>query len=65
MFRQLLARIARSLRAQSISYMVIGGQALLLYGEPRMTRWLKFDEALARDSSHRFEELRRQLAKKK
>ncbi|MBI4330197.1 MAG: nucleotidyltransferase [Chloroflexi bacterium] len=38
MFKQLLARIARSLNARRIPYMVIGDQAVLLYGEPRLTR---------------------------
>jgi predicted nucleotidyltransferase len=38
MFEALLARIARALDSRSIRYMVIGGQAVLLYGEPRFTR---------------------------
>jgi hypothetical protein len=38
MFVRLLERIGRSLRRASIPYMVIGGQAVLIYGEPRMTR---------------------------
>jgi hypothetical protein len=38
MFARLLERIGRSLRRASIPYMVIGGQAVLIYGEPRMTR---------------------------
>jgi predicted nucleotidyltransferase len=38
MFDELLARIARALDARGIPYMVIGGQAVLLYGEPRLTR---------------------------
>lgn len=37
MFRDLLGRIAESLGARDIPYMVIGGQAVLLYGEPRLT----------------------------
>jgi predicted nucleotidyltransferase len=37
-FQELLARIARELNASRIPYMVIGGQAVLLYGEPRLTR---------------------------
>lgn len=60
MFQNLLKKIARSLEKTSIPYMVIGGQAVLLYGEPRLTkdintnydsqyivRWLKvFDRSL-------------------
>lgn len=38
MFQNLLKKIARSLDKASIPYMVIGGQAVLLYGEPRLTR---------------------------
>ncbi|MCS7224577.1 MAG: nucleotidyltransferase [Armatimonadetes bacterium] len=34
----LLGRIAEGLRQAGIPYMVIGGQAVLLYGEPRLTR---------------------------
>ncbi len=38
MFQNLLKKIARSLEKTSIPYMVIGGQAVLLYGEPRLTK---------------------------
>lgn len=38
MFQRLLKKIARELKKRSIPYMVIGGQAVLLYGEPRLTR---------------------------
>ena len=38
MFQELIARIAASLRIRKIPYMIIGGQAVLLYGEPRLTR---------------------------
>src|SRR5512136_236426 len=38
MFENLLERIAQSLKNAGIPYMVIGGQAVLLYGEPRMTK---------------------------
>jgi predicted nucleotidyltransferase len=34
----LIKRIARRLDKDSISYMIIGGQAVLLYGSPRLTR---------------------------
>ena len=33
-----IAQIARCLDGKNISYMVIGGQAVLLYGRPRLTR---------------------------
>lgn len=38
MFQKLLERIAGELSAQKIPYMIIGGQAVLLYGEPRLTK---------------------------
>jgi len=37
-FQKILKRVARELKKASIPYMVIGGQAVLLYGEPRLTR---------------------------
>jgi len=38
MFEQILESIAQGLDRLGIPYMVIGGQAVLLYGEPRLTR---------------------------
>lgn len=38
MFENLLKRIAGELHSYAIPYMVIGGQAVLLYGEPRLTK---------------------------
>ena len=38
MFERLLKKIATHLKKASIPYMVTGGQAVLLYGEPRLTR---------------------------
>ena len=38
MFQRLLEELSRGLAGASIPYMVIGGQAVLLYGEPRLTR---------------------------
>jgi predicted nucleotidyltransferase len=37
-FQKILRRVARELKQASIPYMVIGGQAVLVYGEPRLTR---------------------------
>lgn len=36
-FGPLLARLARTLRAHEVPFMLIGGQAVLLHGEPRLT----------------------------
>ncbi len=38
MFRKLLNKISNELDKHKIPYMVIGGQAVLLYGEPRLTK---------------------------
>jgi len=38
MFKTLLIRIARDLSSAGLPYMIIGGQAVLLYGSPRLTR---------------------------
>jgi hypothetical protein len=38
MFDETLVRIGASLERAQIPYMIIGGQAVLLYGEPRLTR---------------------------
>ncbi len=38
MFQRLLERMALALERHHIDYMVIGGQALLRYGNPRLTR---------------------------
>ena len=38
MFQKILRAVARELKQASIPYMVIGGQAVLIYGEPRLTR---------------------------
>jgi hypothetical protein len=38
MFTQLLEQIALGLEQRQIAYMIIGGQAVLIYGEPRLTR---------------------------
>ena len=38
MFDETLVRIAGALESAGIPYMIIGGQAVLLHGEPRLTR---------------------------
>jgi hypothetical protein len=38
MFEKLLSKIGRCLDKHSLPYMIIGGQAVLLYREPRLTR---------------------------
>jgi predicted nucleotidyltransferase len=38
MIEKLISRIAKNLEQAKIPYMIIGGQAVLLYGTPRLTR---------------------------
>ncbi len=38
MFEELIARIAKELKKADLPYMIIGGQAVLLYGTPRLTK---------------------------
>jgi len=38
MFEELLVKLARNLTESDLPYMIIGGQAVLLYGTPRMTK---------------------------
>lgn len=38
MFESLLASLAEAFEAEGLRYMIIGGQAVLMYGEPRLTR---------------------------
>jgi hypothetical protein len=38
MFEEILSKIGAILKRHNIPYMIIGGQAVLLYGEPRLTR---------------------------
>lgn len=38
MFDSILRLVAEELTKRGISYMIIGGQAVLVYGEPRATR---------------------------
>lgn len=44
-FGPLLARIARALKEHEVAFMLIGGQAVLIHGEPRLT--LDIDVTLA------------------
>lgn len=52
MFTQLLKRIAIALDGLSIPYMIIGGQAVLLHGEPRMTRDIDITVGITTEKIH-------------
>jgi len=57
MFQELLKRVARALDDAHIPYMVIGGQAVLLYGEPRLTRDIDITLGLGVENLTRLEAL--------
>lgn len=38
MFKKILEKLAKELNNSKIPYMVIGRQAVLIYGEPRITK---------------------------
>ena len=57
MITALIKRIARQLDAGRIPYMIIGGQAVLLYGRPRLTRDIDITLGLDTDQFSRVEEV--------
>lgn len=57
MLSELLERLARGLESRRIPYMVIGGQAVLIYGEPRLTRDIGITLGVGADGLARVEEL--------
>jgi len=52
MFTKLLKTLALELDRKCIPYMVIGGQAVLLYGEPRMTRDINITLGIGTEKIH-------------
>ena len=61
MFQKLLAKIARRLSRLRIPYMVIGAQAVLLYGEPRLTKDIDITLGIGVDKLEKIISLVRQL----
>jgi predicted nucleotidyltransferase len=52
MFRDLIENLARMLDKKGISYMLIGGQAVLLYGDPRATKDIDVTLGIGPDGLH-------------
>ena len=52
MFQQLLEQIAVELDSRSIPYLIIGGQAVLVHGEPRLTRDIDVTLGMGVDRLH-------------
>lgn len=61
MFQKLLAKVARRLNRLRIPYMVIGAQAVLLYGEPRLTKDIDITLGIGVDKLEKIVSLVRQL----
>lgn len=53
MFKTLLIKLARELANADLPYMVIGGQAVLLYGSPRLTRDIDVTLGVSPDETKR------------
>ena len=61
-FETLLAKISQALERDKIPYMVIGGQAVLIYGEPRFTRDIDITLGLDTDEAERIRKMARELS---
>jgi len=61
MIAQLIHTIAQALETRGIDYMIIGGQAVLLYGRPRLTRDIDIALGVDVDRFGQIEELCRDL----
>lgn len=61
MFETLIRKITQQLDYQNIPYMIIGGQAVLLYGRPRLTRDIDFTLGIDVDDYSKIEHLCRVL----
>ena len=57
MFEELISRLGTSLSKRKIPYMVIGGQAVLLYGSPRLTKDIDITLGVSVDRLAEMEEL--------
>jgi hypothetical protein len=57
MVSRLFERLAEALDSRAIPYMVIGGQAVLIYGEPRLTRVIDITLGAGPDDLGQVEEL--------
>ncbi|MBI3391756.1 MAG: hypothetical protein HY039_01065 [Nitrospirae bacterium] len=62
MFEEILAKLGKSLRDHRVPYMIIGGQAVLIYGEPRLTRDIDVTLGLEPSRAHEVLSLVRELS---
>src|SRR3990172_9425569 len=61
-FETLLAKISKALEQEGVPYMVIGGQAVLIYGEPRFTRDIDITLGVDTDHAARIFKIARELS---
>lgn len=61
MFENLLKKIASQLLKQNIPYMIIGGQAVLAHGEPRLTKDIDVTLGIGVDEWRRMEVVIREI----
>jgi len=61
LFEEILAKLSLALDERSIPYMIIGGQAVLLYGEPRLTRDIDVTLGVDVDAFPKIREISRKL----
>ena len=64
MIEELIQKTARHLDENDIPYMIIGGQAVLLYGSPRLTRDIDITLGIDTDKFHSIAMLCRELGLK-
>ena len=57
MYKSLLQKIANQLQKKKIPYMVIGGQAVLLYGRPRLTKDIDITVGIGVEELHLLKEV--------
>lgn len=59
--KELIKNVAKALNKKGIEYMIIGGQAVLIYGEPRLTRDIDITLGINVDRYKEIEEIIREL----
>lgn len=62
--KELIKNVAKKLKENGIDYMIIGGQALLIYGEPRLTRDIDITLGITPERYKDIEELAKDLSLK-
>ena len=61
-FENLLSKVSQALERAGIPYMVIGGQAVLVHGEPRFTRDIDITLGIDTDKAESIRSIARELS---